>query len=76
MEEYTNKVIFHGLWQSEAEVDTRLRNIDGVAVKKDGLKAQLNFRKHVLKQNPPKDGSENAFSFSEKGNEDKTRQDN
>lgn len=37
------------------------------------MKAQLNFRKNVLKQNPPKDGSENAFSFSEKRNEGKTR---
>lgn len=61
-------IIHYGLWQSETEVDTLLRNIDGIKEKKDAVKAQLNFRKYVLKQNPPKDGNENVFSFSEKKN--------
>lgn len=59
-------IIHYGLWQSETDVDTLLRNIDGIKEKKDAVKAQLNFRKYVLKQNPPKDGNENVFSFSEK----------
>jgi len=74
LEDYTYKIIYYGLWQSETDVDTLLRNIDGIKEKKDAVKTQLNFRKYVLKQNSPKDGNENVFSFSEKAPNGKTRQ--
>ena len=44
LEDYTYKIIYYGLWQSETDVDTLLRNIDGIKEKKDAVKAQLNFR--------------------------------
>lgn len=36
--------------------------------KKEALKAQLNFRRYVLLQKPPKEGFENVFNFSFKEN--------
>ena len=45
----TNDIIFWGLMQSEEDVDTALAKLKG-GEKVQGLKAQLKFRKNVLKQ--------------------------
>lgn len=57
---------FFGLWQTEADVDSALGEIKSETERKEALKAQLNFRKNVLKQIPPKLGYEDVFLFSKK----------
>ena len=63
---YTDKIIFYGLWQTVEQVDSALEELHLKGEKLDALKSQLNFRKHVLKQCPPKEGYENIFTFSMK----------
>lgn len=64
----TDKIIFFGLWQTREDVDRALASIQSVTEKKEALKAQLNFRRYVLLQKPPKEGFENVFNFSFKEN--------
>ncbi|MEW8341024.1 MAG: hypothetical protein AB2708_14345, partial [Candidatus Thiodiazotropha taylori] len=51
---FTDKIIYYGLWQSIETVDAALRETETRTEQKEALKAQMNFRKHVLKQTPPK----------------------
>ncbi|XP_071149165.1 uncharacterized protein [Mytilus edulis] len=50
VEHYTNQVLIWGLWQSEEEVDQALLGLKTKKDKIEAITAQLNFRKHVLKQ--------------------------
>lgn len=68
LEKMTDKIIFFGLWQTREDVDKALASIQSVTEKKKALKAQLNFRRYVLLQKPPKEGFENVFNFSFKEN--------
>ena len=45
-------------------MDNALREIKTETEKKEAVKAQLNFRKKVLKHIPPKLGHEDIFLFS------------
>ena len=66
LEGYSQKIIYYGLWQSESEVDRVLNEIKTKTEKIQALKAQLNFRKYVLKQNP-KDQSCYSLSTDDNG---------
>ena len=50
LEKFTNDIIHWGLWQSNSRVDEMLNSISSVKEKVLALRAQLNFRKYVLKQ--------------------------
>jgi len=63
-EEYTKDIINHGLWQSENEVDNMLLSYQKSSEKTKALKAQLRFRKNVLRQIP---NDRSVFNFSKKG---------
>lgn len=67
LENFTNQIIFYGLWQSENQVDAALIEIQACTEKKAALKAQMNFRKQVLKQKLDKD-QEGIYRFSKKVN--------
>ncbi|WAR12743.1 SPIN3-like protein [Mya arenaria] len=64
LEGYTQKMIYYGLWQTEDEVDSALKEISTKKETMEALKAQLNFRKHVLKQDPK--NKENLYLLSKK----------
>ena len=53
---HTNSVIHWGLWQTEDEIDSNVNLIQNGKEIREGLKAQLRFRKNVLhqKSNDPK----------------------
>lgn len=48
--EYTNNIIYHGLWQSESQVENMIKSYKSQTEKINMLKAQLKFRKKVLHQ--------------------------
>jgi hypothetical protein len=52
LETYTQDIIYHGLWQSQVEVDSMLASYENDKNRTIALKAQLNFRKEVLVQQP------------------------
>ena len=58
-ETHTRDILFHGLWQSQAEIDQMLLTYDTKSDKTAALKAQLKFRKQVLLQVP-----ENKTNFN------------
>ena len=64
LEKYTQDIQFHGLWQSEREVDEMISSLPSAGGKTEALKAQLRFRQHVLHQSQD---DLHIFSFSEKG---------
>ena len=63
-EQQTLDIYYWGLWQSEGEVDETLATISTKTQKLIALKAQLNFRNNVLKQQP-KDKKDKLFVFSQ-----------
>ena len=53
LEDFTSSILEWGLWQSNAHVDFHLGTVIKTKTDKlSALKAQLNFRKHVLLQKP------------------------
>lgn len=64
-EEITNEIIFYGLWKSTDQVDRVLDTIETNKEKLKALKAQLRFRKEILKQNP---NDPAIYRFSKKEN--------
>ena len=50
-EQQTADIVYWGLWQTEQQVDDALASM-GVVEQTKALKAQLNFRQHVLTQKP------------------------
>jgi cyanate lyase len=64
-EEITNEIIFYGLWQSTDQVDRVLDTIETNKEKLKALKAQLRFRKEILKQHPDNPA---IYRFSKKNN--------
>ena len=62
-EKYTSEMITFGLWQSTEQVSQRLDMLKSEGERKEALKAQLNFRKHVLQQ-PVSD--KKLYQFSSK----------
>ena len=60
LENYSKKIIYFSLWQSEGEVESGLNEVSSKTQKLEALKAQLNFRRYVLKQNP----KENCYQLS------------
>ena len=64
LQTYTDKIIYFGLWQSEHSVDEMLQGISKKSEKKEALKAQLNFRRYVLKQQT---GEKDIYLFSKNG---------
>ena len=58
LQSYTDQIIYFGLWQSVETVDAALQEIETRKEQKEALKAQINFRKYVLKQSPPKNVTE------------------
>lgn len=50
LEEYTKRIVHHGLWQSTVEVDNMVESYKTTAKKIEAQKGQLNFRKQVLHQ--------------------------
>ena len=67
LEGYVNEVQAWGLLQSIEEVDSAVRTLKTKRDKTSALKAQLLFRKHVLKQNANSD----VYQFSKKVNDKK-----
>ena len=59
----TAKMIYYGLWQSENDMEDKIREIGINKEKLIAIKTQINFRKIVLEQ-PVSDKS--LFSFSSK----------
>ncbi|WAQ97078.1 hypothetical protein MAR_029768 [Mya arenaria] len=53
LENYTNQVLYFGLWQTEECIEKELSEISKKVEKIKALKAQLNFRQYVLKQKLP-----------------------
>ncbi|WAR24566.1 hypothetical protein MAR_038235, partial [Mya arenaria] len=51
-EMYTQDIIYHGLWQSEFEVDNMILTYQKTSEKFNAMKAQLRFRNNVLQQVP------------------------
>ena len=66
LQEITNEVLYHGLWQSPQQVDNLLGTIASKSEKVKALKAQLRFGKEVFRQHP-EDSSVYRFSKSESG---------
>ena len=66
LEGYTTAIITHGLWQSVDEVDIRLSTYKTKGSKTEALKAQLNFRNHILHQEKKIPDHDNLFSFSKR----------
>jgi hypothetical protein len=64
----TDKIIYYGLWQTPETVDGALQEIEKESEKLEALKAQLNFRRFVLQQSPPKTGFEDVYLFSKTTN--------
>lgn len=62
-EKYTSDMIAFGLWQSPTQARERLNMINKESEKREALKAQLNFRRHVLLQ-PVSD--KKLYQFSSK----------
>ena len=60
-EQYTKDILFHGLWQSELEIENMLKSYERKGDKIEALKAQLKFRKDVLQQIPD---NKTVFNFS------------
>jgi len=61
-EKYTNDIIvYHGLWQSESQIDEHLASYNTIPRKIEALKCQLRFRKNILKQ---KYEDSSVFNFS------------
>ena len=61
LQEYTDEITQHGLWQSEEQVKRLLTLYNSKSEKIKALKSQVRFRKFVLQQNPEDKG---LFSFS------------
>ena len=62
-EQQTADIVYWGLWQTEQQVDDALASMGAVEQTK-ALKAQLNFRQHVLKQKPADPALKCVYSFS------------
>jgi len=62
-EKCTDSIIFYGLWQSPREVEENMLTLNSDAQKREGLQAQLKFRKSVLLQKHP---DKSVYSFSYK----------
>jgi len=60
-EKYTNDIVYHGLWQSESQIDEHLASYNTIPRKIEALKCQLRFRKNILKQ---KYEDSSVFNFS------------
>jgi hypothetical protein len=53
LEDYTNAILDWGLWQTDVQIDFQMgTDLKTKTDKISALKAQLNFRKHVLMQRP------------------------
>lgn len=52
-EKFTSEICYYRLWQSLEDIDKFLSGISTEKEKKRALKAQINFRKKVLKQHSP-----------------------
>ena len=63
LEQYTQAIVEHGLWQIEEEVDCNVDDYTSNTEKITVLKIQLRFRDHVLGQTPE---DKSLFSFSKK----------
>ena len=66
LESYTNAIMLYGFWQTEKQVDEMVEPLKTAKEKKSALKAQLNYRKHLLHQDKNVPGYENVFAFSKK----------
>jgi len=60
-EKMTNDILYFGLWQSENDIINHLSEITSSAEKKTAVKAQITFRKKVLRQVP---SNTSLFTFS------------
>ena len=67
----TNDVIYWGLWQTVEQIDDSLKNIKSDSEKIEGLKAQLRFRKNVLKQEY---SDKSVYNFSVKSDTSSKRE--
>ncbi|WAR13289.1 LOW QUALITY PROTEIN: hypothetical protein MAR_027469, partial [Mya arenaria] len=54
-------MLFYGLWQTEAQVNTELQELKSKKDKEEALKTQLIFWKNVFKQ---KCANQNVYAFS------------
>ena len=61
LQEYTDQIVDHGLWQSEEQVQRLLNLYDSKSEKMKALKTQVRFHKFVLQQEPEDKG---LLSFS------------
>lgn len=66
-ERITTDMIQYGLWQSETDVNEGLKIAKSETQKRQSLKAQLRFRKTVLKQTYDADKDVYKFSTKQKG---------
>ena len=55
---------YGGLWSSEEMVDTKLTKFESLAMKREALKCQIQFRQKIL---PPCNINKKLFQLSEKG---------
>ena len=63
-EKQTSDIIYWGLWQTDAQVDSALATIPTAGEKIKSLKAQLKFRQNVLNQKPTVPEMKGVFSFA------------
>lgn len=64
LQDYTSKIITWGLWQSDEQVNFNLNLCTSKNDKIEALKAQLNFRRYVLAQNPKTDDFKDVYLMS------------
>ena len=69
-EQYTRDILFHGLWQSEVEVENMVNSYERRNEKIEAVKAQLKFRKDVLQQIPD---NKSVFNLSKSQEGKKSR---
>ncbi|XP_062619501.1 uncharacterized protein LOC134281055 [Saccostrea cucullata] len=68
LEKQSDDIIFYGLWKSARECKLRIKEYGRTSDKVNALKAQLRYRKNVLKQNVLE---QKLFSFSRKSHDGK-----
>ena len=66
LQQFTDDIVHHGLWQSSTEVGNMIKSYSTSAQKLAALKSQLRFRQHVLKQPNPEGVDTNCYAFSMK----------
>lgn len=63
LEKQSDEIVLYGLWKSPQECKRKIKELSSTSDKVQALKAQLRYRKNVLKQKVPE---KDLYSFSKK----------